>query len=114
MNVGARIRITAGDAEDLPQLPDGVVIAFIPGYAPHQAAALLHLDTPITVGAVTGDSVVMELRYEGAVWDREGEPGSQTVGLDLYAQPPAASLDSQVAHVGLTAHAIFEILPNAI
>lgn len=76
IDVGDRLRLSGGydirpewlgGREHYP----GVLTAFIPGQN-EEPAAVVRLDTPITVDGVTGDTVVMETRYEGARWTEAG------------------------------------------
>lgn len=55
----------------------GVVSQFIPGQN-STPAAVVQLDTPITVEGTTGDIVVLELRFEGAMWSE-----TETVHVEL-------------------------------
>lgn len=56
---------------------EGVVAEFVPGQN-DTAAALVKLDEPITTDGVTGDVLVLELRYAGAGWEATG-----TVHIEL-------------------------------
>jgi len=49
----------------------GTVESFMPGQN-EAPATLVRLDHPITVDGVTGELVVLELRYVGAVWSEMG------------------------------------------
>ena len=55
----------------------GTVINFIPGQNKTQAA-VVRLDQAITVDGISGDILVLELRYEGAKWERQ-----ETVHVEL-------------------------------
>ena len=61
---------------------EGTVSRFIPGQNA-TPAAVIQLDEPITAGEVTGDKVVLELRYAGAVWASTG-----TVHIERCAFSP--------------------------
>ena len=89
----------------------GTVVDFIPGYQPGTLAAVVQLDAPITHEGITGDILVLELRYEGASWDREDQPGSQTVGVALYSYIPKVSDEyPQKGWVVFDSHGIFEVV----
>ena len=62
--------------------PKGTLVAFIPGQNA-EPAAVVKLDAPITVDEVTGELLVLELRYTGATW-RETE----TVHVELCSFIP--------------------------
>jgi hypothetical protein len=49
----------------------GVVVAFAPNGV-REPAAIIKLDEPLNAGGVTGDFVVMWLRWVGATWNDEG------------------------------------------
>ncbi len=53
-------------------------------------ARVVRLDNPITVEGVTGDVVVLELRYVGATWS-----GEQVVHIELCDFEPEAKMWSQ-------------------
>jgi hypothetical protein len=117
MKLGDRIRIFGGynDEDVLRTVGElrGRVISFIPGYEPNTLAAVVRLDSVVTCSGVTGAILVMELRYQGASWDDGAEPGSQTVGLDLYAEVPETSMAGKLPATNWTAlesHAVFEVI----
>lgn len=62
----------------------GIVCAFIPGQNT-QRAAVVKLDAVLTASGVTGDVVVLELRYAGATWE-----GTETVHVELCDFVPEA------------------------
>jgi hypothetical protein len=62
----------------------GSVITFIPGQN-ETPAAVIKLDGPISYGGMTGDILVLELRYVGASW----EP-SEIVHVELCDFMPEA------------------------
>ena len=62
----------------------GIVSAFIPGQNT-QSAAVVKLGAPIAAGSVTGDVVVLELRYVGATWK-----DTETVHVELCDFMPDA------------------------
>jgi hypothetical protein len=110
VKLGDRIKIAGGyDTDSLLRRVGelrGTVVSFVHGYEPRIYAAVVRLDSPIAADGITGDVLLMELRYTGASWDG-GPPGSQTVGLDLCSQIPS---DGQRSCVTLETHAIFEVL----
>jgi hypothetical protein len=55
----------------------GTLIRFMPGQNP-KPAAVVRLDAPLTVQGVTGEFLVLELRFVGARW-KDGE----TVHVEL-------------------------------
>ncbi|MCX5849482.1 MAG: hypothetical protein NTW65_08530 [Deltaproteobacteria bacterium] len=72
------IKISGGYDNDPPFLKDppnkeriGKVIKFIPGQN-EEKAAVIKLDSPITATGVTGDILILELRYVGQTWKTEG------------------------------------------
>ena len=75
---GNRIRLRGGydyDPEFLNNPPNkervGKVIKFIPGQNEEQAA-VVKLDFPITCRGLTGNYLVLELRYVGQTWVTDG------------------------------------------
>ena len=62
----------------------GVVSSFIPGQNDNQAA-VVRLDNAITVQGITGEIVVLELRYVGAKWQ-----DTETVHVELCDFTPEA------------------------
>jgi hypothetical protein len=60
----------------------GRVISFIPGQN-DTPAVVVKLEKPITVNNLTGDVVVLELRYVGAEWKNQA-----TVHIELCAFMP--------------------------
>ena len=73
--VGDRVRISGGyDVEPVwlhgELFYTGTICSFIPGQN-STPALVVELDHPIKVDAVTGRTVVLELRYEDAVWTEE-------------------------------------------
>ncbi len=56
---------------------EGTVAEFIPGQN-ETPAAVVKLDEPLTTEGVTGDVLVLELRYVGAKWEDTG-----TVHIEL-------------------------------
>jgi len=117
MKPGDRIRIFGGhDDNSVLRTVDelrGWVISFVPGYEPDTLAAVVRLDSPVSTNGVTGDVLVMELRYEGASWENGAAPGAQTVGLDLYVEIPERSMAGQRPPknwTSLETHAVFEVV----
>ena len=77
LRAGDRLSLEGGyDGEDSRWLGgkkahSGTLIKFIPGYNT-EPAAVVRLDERITVDGVSGDIVVLELRYVGAKWRETG------------------------------------------
>jgi len=76
LKVGDRVRIFGG-YDMIPRWlcggneHIGTVILFMPGQN-EETAAVIELDSPVTVEETTGDIIILELRYVGAKWqDRE-------------------------------------------
>ena len=115
MKTGDRICIGGGYDCDSPLVRghlQGTVIDFVPGYEPGTPAAVVRLDAPISFEGVTGEILVLELRYQGASWDQETQPGSYTVGVDLYSFSPERSMAGAFpprGWTGLDSHGIIEV-----
>ena len=114
MKEGDRIRITGGYDDDSPLRRGsgelrGTVITFVSGYEAASPAAVVRLDTPLTIDGLTSEILVMELRYESASWAR-GEPGTQTVGLALCSEMPSAAAPGTGHGTPFETHAIFEVI----
>ena len=82
LHVGDRMRLSGGYDYEPRWLPYGqsylgTVVAFIPGQN-SQPAAVVKLDRSITVDGVTGEMLVLELRYSGASWQE-----TETVHVEL-------------------------------
>jgi hypothetical protein len=82
LKTGNRIQLSGGYDMDPPWRCGkdhymGTVVSFIPGQNT-EPAAVVELDTPITVEGITGKIVVLELRYVGAKWSGHG-----TVHIEL-------------------------------
>jgi hypothetical protein len=45
----------------------GTVVSFIPGQN-QEPAAVVRLDKPMIHGAISGDILILELRYSGSTW----------------------------------------------
>jgi hypothetical protein len=78
IEIGDTIKISGGYDYDPLFLKDpsnkkriGKVIKFIPGQN-KERAAIIKLNFPITAKGVTGDILVLELRYVGQTWETEG------------------------------------------
>jgi hypothetical protein len=76
LELGSRVKLSGGYDFEPTWLSGrasvtGEVAAFIPGQN-DMPAAVIKLDAPITADGVTGDILVLELRYVGAVWDASG------------------------------------------
>jgi hypothetical protein len=72
LRVGDRVRLSGGYNMEPNWLQSGTeffgeVSAFIPGQNEHPAA-VIELDSPISVDGATGTILVLELRYKGASW----------------------------------------------
>lgn len=79
---GDRIRVGGSYYHSSTWLPegesrDGTLAQFIPGQN-ESPAAVIRLDAPITAEGVTGDILVLELRYVGANWNL-----TETVHVEL-------------------------------
>ncbi|HXU17785.1 MAG TPA: hypothetical protein VN708_21815 [Terriglobales bacterium] len=81
------------------------ITRFIPGQndAP---AVVAHLDAPISVGEVTGQVVVLELRYQGASWD-----SANTVHIELCDfEPEGKTWKNRPQGEWIESHATYEKL----
>lgn len=72
LQVGDRVQLSGGYSFEPAWLAGrkyvkGSVVAFIPGQN-DTSAAVAKLDELITYKEVTGDTLVLELRYVGAIW----------------------------------------------
>lgn len=72
LRTGDRVRLSGGYDMEPPWLSgvaavEGTVASFIPGQN-KQPAAVIKLDVPLVAKGATGDTLVLELRYEGATW----------------------------------------------
>lgn len=82
LQIGDRVRLSGGYSFEPAWLAgkeyvDGSVAEFIPGQN-NISAAVVKLDEPITYQKITGEIVVLELRYVGAIWSP-----SETVHVEL-------------------------------
>ena len=82
LSIGDRISLSGGYDYEPRWLSgkschQGVISAIIPGQN-ETPAVVVRLEAPITVDGVTGEFVVLELRYVGAKWKETG-----TVHLEL-------------------------------
>jgi hypothetical protein len=72
LTVGNRLRLSGYDWNPSwlqeQKYRTATIIRFIPGQN-DSPAVVAHLDAPISVDGVTGEIVVLELRYQGASWD---------------------------------------------
>jgi hypothetical protein len=70
--VGDRIRLSGGyDMEPAWLQSRQQYMATVTRFIPEQndaPALVAHLDTPVSIGEVAGQVVVLELRYKGATW----------------------------------------------
>jgi hypothetical protein len=76
LTAGDRVRLFGGYDMQPTWLGDadhymGTVESFIPGQN-ESPAAIVRLDRPITVEGVSGEVVVLELRYVGSEWSEGG------------------------------------------
>jgi hypothetical protein len=76
MQTGDRVRLSGGYDFEPTWLSgrasvEGAVVDFIPGQN-DTAAAVIRLDASITAKGVTGDVLVLEIRYVGATWETTG------------------------------------------
>ncbi len=90
LRIGNRLKLSGGYDMDPKWLGGGTgylgkVIAFIPGQD-EQPAVVVRLEHPITVEGITGDIVVLELRFVGAAWKEIG-----TVHVELCDFVPAVA-----------------------
>jgi hypothetical protein len=82
LTVGDRLRLSGG-YDWAPQWLRGqqhriaAVTRFIPGQNDNPAI-VAHLDAPVSIDEITGRVVVLELRHQGASWDR-----TNTVHIEL-------------------------------
>jgi len=82
LNIGDRIQIGGGYDMNPLWLGDrqhysGTVRKFIPGQS-ESPAAVIELDESISVEGVTGNILILELRYAGATWKE-----TETVHVEL-------------------------------
>jgi len=76
LQTGERVRLSGGynfEPEWLSGKPcvDGSIVEFIPGQN-ESPAVVVKLDKPIRSEGLTGDLLVLELRYVGATWEPRG------------------------------------------
>lgn len=72
LRVGDRVELSGGYDMEPRWLAGrefvlGSLVGFIPGQNKNPAA-VVKLDTPISIDGLTGDTLVLELRYVGAEW----------------------------------------------
>lgn len=86
----------------------GRLTAFIPGQN-EPAAAVVKLDKPLDAMGVSGDFVVLELRYVGAAWKSDG-----VVHVELCDfEPPAIAWSKRRQGKWMESHASYsKILPE--
>lgn len=107
LQIGDRIRLSSGyDIE--PKFLQGkaelfgTVSRFIPGQN-ENPAAVVELDSPISADGVTGNTLVLELRYKGASWVE-----SNTVHIELCDFDPEPKAWQQRRHgKWIESHAVY-------
>jgi hypothetical protein len=76
LQTGSRVRLSGGyDFEPEWLAGKDSVEGFVAGFVPGQnetSAAVVKLEAPITTQGVTGEILVLELRYVGATWAPTG------------------------------------------
>ena len=83
----------------------GTLIRFMPGQN-NEPAAVIRLDAPITVKGICGDIVVLELRYEGAIWKDQ-----ETVHIELCDfDPEPIPWKDRKQGKWIESHASYEII----
>ncbi len=87
LNIGDRLHLSGGYEHEPHWLQDGqscfgCLVGFIPGQKA-ELAAVVKLDTPISVDGITGEMLVLELRYTGATWTE-----TETVHVELCSFVP--------------------------
>lgn len=107
LEVGDSVRLSGGYEMEPKWLGGkdgyaGTVVDFIPGQ--NQApSAVVKLDHAITFDDVTGDIVILELRYKGAKWGQR-----ETVHVELCNfLPDRASWKSRKRGVWIESHASY-------
>jgi len=110
LNAGDRVRVSGGYNFEPAWLAGrssvvGTVATFIPGQN-EKPAAVVTLDKPVTAEGVTGDTLVLELRYAGASWGP-----TETVHVELcdYTPEPKGWKDRQQGK-WVESHATYERL----
>jgi hypothetical protein len=110
LKVGDRVRLSGG-YDMIPRWlcgkdeHIGTVTRFMPGQN-QDLAAVVKLDSPITVEATTGDVVILELRYVGAKWKEK-----ETVHIELCDfDPEPKSWKDRKQGKWVESHASYEIL----
>lgn len=87
----------------------GEVIIFIPGQN-KEPAAVIKLEEAITVDNLTGDIVILELRYVGAKWKSEG-----IVHIELCdSMPEAKPWQDREQGKWIESHASYKKVKNNI
>lgn len=87
LQAGDRMRLSGGYSFEPAWLAgeasvEGMVAEFIPGQN-NRPAAVIKLDAPITAEGITGDVLVLELRYADATWEAKG-----VIHVELCDFPP--------------------------
>jgi hypothetical protein len=114
LEIGQRIYISGGYDMKPEWLGEndgyyGEVIAFIPGQN-KTLAAVIKVDSPIKVKGVSGDIVVLELRYAGAEWKQ-----SEIVHVELCDFiPEAKRWQDRKQGLWVESHARYEVKEKTI
>ena len=108
LHIGDRVKLSGGYGFEPAWLQGqtsyiGTVCNFIPGQN-ELPAVVVQLDQSITVDGVTGDIVVLELRYSGASWQ-----ATETVHVELYCfMPDSAPWQARRQGKWVESHATYE------
>ena len=106
--IGDRVRLSGGYDMDpawlgVSSAHEGEVVEFIPGQN-ESDAAVVQLDARLSTPKASGSIVVLELRYEGHSWGREG-----TVHIELCDfMPEATRWQDRRQGVWVESHAQYE------
>lgn len=95
LSVGDRVHLSGGYDFEPPWLQGqsrylGTVSAFIPGQNQTPAAVIQH-DCPISADNITGETLVLELRYVGAEWTEQNFVHVELCDFSSEAKALAAS-----------------------
>jgi hypothetical protein len=110
LQTGDRVQLSGGYGFEPAWLSgrasvEGTVADFIPGQN-ETPAAVVKLDEPLTTEGVTGDLLVLELRYVGATWETTG-----TVHIELCdLQPEPKRWQDRRQGKWVESHAIYQRL----
>ena len=111
LGIGDRVRLSGGYSFEPAWLAgkefvNGTVVTFLPGQN-DKAAALVKVTEPISYEGVTGDNLVLELRYVDAVWS---DTGVVHIELCDFA-PEAAPWQDRSKGKWAESHATYKKLP---